>query len=136
MPERFKIMLAVCIGLIVIAIGVAAWSAYEATTSGSGVSEIRQLLNGQQAAAARDDCRARIESRFAHVVQQRDAIGWSAIPKIIGLHVGDTSDLTTTGMALEKANAAVLALPAIEDAVDHGYTLDGKHYPPCPTVKH
>jgi hypothetical protein len=132
MADRYKAMLAVCIVLILIAIGLAGWGVYVSVTNGDDVSEIHDILDAQKDAAARDECRAEIQSRFDDVVRMRDAIGWSAIPQLIGIHAGTPAELTATAQALDVANVRVLALPTLDEAVNQGYSLDGVHYPPCP----
>jgi hypothetical protein len=133
MADRsYKIMFGMAVFLIFLVLGAAVWGGVEAANSRDDVSEIRQVLNTQESDAALDDCRARIASEFGHIVQQRDSIGWSAIPQLIGIHAGTPAELLETAARLEAANAAVLALPSLEDAVNNGYEINGVAHPPCP----
>jgi hypothetical protein len=137
MADRFKIMLGICFVLIVLVLGTV-WVGVKASHGDRQVTQINQLFHAQQMIAAREECRAAVQSRFNEVIRERDAIGWSAIPDLIGYHLGDPAaqiaSLIATRDRLAKANEAVLALPSLDAAVNHGFDLAGVHYPACPKV--
>jgi hypothetical protein len=134
MPKRFKVMLVVLAGLAVVI--VALWGGSKLNNTSQDTKDIRRVLHRQEMIFARNECRNRIESQFADVIQHRDALGWAGIPGIVLYH-SDTSGelnpaLVQIAVELKAANDAVLALPSVDDAVEHGYTLDGVKYPACP----
>jgi hypothetical protein len=125
-------MLGILIVLVVVVVG--GWAVWKVSDSNADTNDIRKVLHAQALISERNECRDLIDSRFDEVVRERDAIGWSAIPQLIGIHIDEPAELRTTAAALDAANMKVLALPSVDDAVKHGYELDGVHYAACPKV--
>ncbi len=87
----------------------------------------------------RQDC-ARAYSAIFTDVDREQRIAASDGQVTLGKYlIGDptiTPDvLSAVGARVTAANQAVKDLPKTSTAVDHGFTLNGKTYPPCPVVK-
>lgn len=102
-------------------------------------STTQHSVNAIVQSTRREDCARYYGGLFTDVDRaQRIAAadGQIALGKYL---IGDPSItpevLKAAGTAVTKANTEVKALPSVNDAVNHGFTLDGKTYPPCPTVK-
>lgn len=137
-PPRWVWSLAALLGVVVlVAIPGAAFleASKSATSSSASASEARRTRELSE----RSDCRTAYQADFTEVVRARDAIAVQSNIDFAGFLLGDPSvpsgKLATNRTALEEANAAVEALPKIDDAMDHGYQLGGVKHPPCPVVK-
>lgn len=90
----------------------------------------------------RTDCRSAYNADFTEVIRARDhakidldILRYNAdIATATGVPITD-ADVTAFVAKRDEVqvlNNQVDALPKLDDAVDHGYTLDGVHHPPCP----
>jgi TolA-binding protein len=114
--------------------------------------------NKQQALSDRSDCKTNYQSVLQGPVTQRDnleaqvsdlngnlqsQLGFALIQGQSGnkptqaqvtAFVSTESQLNAKITQLEGAIAKVKTLPTLSRATMHGFTLDGKHYPACPTA--
>jgi len=121
--------------LVVIAIVVAFAGAWYAR-SGNDASQ------SVQESTRRTDCRSAYNADFTEVVRRRDGLN-TTFNRQLGAALlarvnGEPPDpvaiaaFEQTNTDLAAAQRAVDALPKLDDAVDHGYTLNGIHHPACP----
>jgi hypothetical protein len=136
-PERksyrlaYLTLAALAVILVVVAIGLA--FSYSGNSASQDVREstkradCRSAYNADftEVKNARDDLKLDLDTQYYTATYQSVITGQRATPEQVQ-HFGDTL------AQLEDARAAVRALPRLDDAVDHGYTLHGIHHPPCP----
>jgi len=94
--------------------------------------------------AERGDCKTHYDSLLAAQVTERGNLsadlnaqlgaallkartGVEATPEVV-------QRFLDTQQALQRQIDKVKAQPALDDAVRHGFVLDGRRYPPCPAV--
>lgn len=93
-------------------------------------------------ANSRIDCRAKIAAEFNDKRNKRDDAENTAVNVFLDTALNhrpagtplSTDENTTVQHKVDaavKAQATVDRLPMLNDAVDHGYTLDGVHHGPC-----
>lgn len=95
-------------------------------------------------ASDRTDCRSKYSALFQQKRDQRDnldadlnaQLGQALLNSQTGARpqAEEVARYTKTHDELDAAVKAVDALPRIDVAADHGFTLDGKSYPACPNV--
>jgi hypothetical protein len=79
----------------------------------------------------RNDCRSAIRDEFDTIKDQR----FNTLLTTVFNHKPPGTPLTDAeNKNILNQETRVDALPKISDAVEHGYTLDGVHHPPCPKV--
>lgn len=145
---------------VVVVLGLTGWfvirnSGHAARTS----DDVKTLLIQGQQSSARADCRSAISAKFTEKRDARDNLQaltstvsnqtFNLLLTVVFTHSPAGSPLTAaeTQMIVDQnarladqnrllaaAQAAVDALPRLDQAVDRGYTLDNHHYPACPTV--
>ena len=122
-PERKSYRLAyttlavACVVLVVTGIVV-----FLVLAGNSTSSDIRESTK-------RADCRTAYNADFTEVVRTRDAL---VAEGLVAVAQGDRARLAAIAGDVDQANRAVQRLPKLDDAVEHGYTLNGVHHPPCP----
>lgn len=131
MPRRFTwifVGLGFFLGVVLGAWGVVLSSD---TASTASVEQVRALIEAQQQASTRADCRTGIASALQSVRDDR----LSTTLNVVFTHKPSGTPLTQAELDLiQAANVAVTNLPRISDAVNHGATIDGIRYLPCPKV--
>jgi len=85
--------------------------------------------------AQRTDCSRRYTALFTDIDREQRvaaAEGQTTLGRfLIGGPAITSAVLKDVGARLDKANTALKNLPATDDAVNNGFTLDGKTYPPA-----
>lgn len=128
----------ITLGIILFtAVGVAAtlyfrWgdSAQQSTTQ-HGVEAVVQ-------SAKRADCRTQYNSDRSQVLEHAAIVERENVATFGSYLLGQgvtVDELAKNKAALDDANKAVAGLPALNNMVDKGYTLNGVKHPPCPVVR-
>lgn len=115
------------IGYALLAIASLCLLIYSVQLSRSGFSK----QSTQIASSERTDCRSATNADFTDIVRRRDAL---VADGLVAIARNDSATLAALADQVAAANQAVQSLPKLDDAVDHGYTLDGVHHPACPRV--
>jgi hypothetical protein len=95
--------------------------------------------------ARRGDCRADVSAAFQPIERRKDdaeSAAFRTLVTVIFDHVPpgtpltdhENKEITDAYKTAGTAATAAAALPTVPDAVEHGYTLDGRRHAPCPTV--
>lgn len=122
--------------LVVMAIVVAGLGAWYARSGSTAVDQVHLSRD-------RADCRTQYAAEMQNVVDARDdiALELSTTFERIQLEVAqgqpsptvaEIARMNDLSAQLTAARAKERALPDLDLAVEHGFTLDGHHYPPCP----
>jgi hypothetical protein len=103
-----------------------------------GAASSRDVQDSQK----RTDCRSAYNADFTEVVRTQTNLSIELQQQLTDALLAsqrgerataeDAARYQATSSALTAATAAVKALPKLDDAVDHGYTLNGVHHPACP----
>jgi hypothetical protein len=106
--------------------------------TGANANETRKAVLLQEQNAARTDCRSALVADFDEVLRHADAVQRTAQLDLARYLLGNPASTSETLMRdatdLEAANQAIAALPKVDDAVDHGYRLNGITHAACPRV--
>lgn len=133
--RRLLRTIAVAVGLV--AIGVA-FTLILRFGDAAKQSTIKHSLNIVLLSSERADCRTAYNSDRGAVLERAGEIERQNVAAFGGYLLSQgvtTAELAANKKALDAANKAAAALPSLNDMVDHGYTLNGVHHPPCPVVK-
>ncbi len=128
------------IATAVVALSVAAVVTLVLSYGGSAKQTTTQhSVEAVIASNARRDCVTKYNSLFTDV-DRKQRIAASDGQVVLGKYIiGDPTItpevLKKTGTEVTDANLALQKLPMLSEAVDEGFTLDGKSYPPCPVVQ-
>lgn len=118
------------VGVVVVAL-LSGWALTKDTATPASVEQVHQLLIQQRSISARADCRAAINYALQQVKDDR----FNLVLGVTFNHQPPGTPLTDIERAvIRDANAKVTALPSLPDAVDHGATINGEQFSPCPKV--
>jgi len=122
------------LSVISLGVGVAVFLGFSGNATSSDLArstrraDCRSAYNADftEVIRARDDLKLELDSQF-YAALLGSAQGRQSSPEDIAL-------FAATKTKLDTARDAVRALPKLDAAVDHGYTLNGETHPPCPTA--
>jgi hypothetical protein len=126
------------VGLFAIWAGVGVFLVSSSIQTGATARETRKAILLQEQNAARTDCRSAIIANFDEVLRHADGVQRVAQLDLARYLLGNPASTSETLMKdasdLEAANQAIAILPKVDDAVDHGYRLNGITHGACPKV--
>lgn len=77
---------------------------------------------------------ASLNAQFGAALLDAQATGHRSTPDEVASFRATKAELDAKSERLDGAIAVVRKLPNLDQAADHGFSLDGKSYPPCPKV--
>lgn len=132
--RRVIVTLFAFLSVISLGVGLSVALGYSGNATSSDVRE----------STRRADCRSAYNADFTEVIRHRDDLKleldsqYYEVQLLIarGAETAPTAEqiaaFADTKDDLDEARAQVAALPKLDDAVEHGYTLNGVSHPPCP----